>query len=282
MCRPVCHSVSVIIFLALSLHVCSKSLHEPKTAPFTSASIEALLEDDIVLDPPQMVPGHHLRSRRSAISDHNKLWPDGKVHYEIEASFGPMSRNMLKRVMRDFENRTCIRFVERNHEKDYVKFSSSSRGCSSRVGRSGGQQTINLSRGCRTPGRFEHEIMHVLGFIHEQSRPDRDKYIRLAYPNIKDGYLRNFKKYNVEEIDTLDEEFDFSSIMLYRNQAFSKNGKDTIVPLDDATLRFGQRVEFSREDVRKINKLYKCEKYLKNPNYDGLIKENHGRGLLKD
>ena len=32
-----------------------------------------------------------------------------------------------------------------------------------------------------------HEIMHAIGFLHEQSRPDRDQHIEVLYQNIKSG-----------------------------------------------------------------------------------------------
>merc|ERR1712226_386206 len=129
--------------------------------------------------------------------------------------------------MKQFELRTCIRFKERTHEKDYVLFSSEQNVCSSSIGRVGGEQTIHLGEGCISQGRYEHEIMHALGFIHEHSRPDRDKYITINFKNIKDKYVVDFVKYSYDEIDYLQEEFNFNSVMLYRNKAFSKNGKDT-------------------------------------------------------
>ena len=52
------------------------------------------------------------------------------------------------------------------------------------IGRQGGRQQVSLGNGCGTTGVAIHEMMHALGFFHEQSRRDRDGYIRIEWNNI--------------------------------------------------------------------------------------------------
>ncbi len=63
--------------------------------------------------------------------------------------------------------------------------------CSSAVGErsSPGFQTINIGRGCNFISIVLHEIMHAIGFWHEQSRPDRDEYVEILWENIKSGII---------------------------------------------------------------------------------------------
>ncbi|KAF4528649.1 hypothetical protein B566_EDAN017226, partial [Ephemera danica] len=94
----------------------------------------------------------------------------------------------------------CMSFVNRTTETDYLVFGNTPTGCWSNLGRQGGAQVINLqspagcaitlmrfSQGVLMVGTAIHEIMHALGFLHEQTRPDRNSYINVLWTNIIPG-----------------------------------------------------------------------------------------------
>ncbi|MEQ2194949.1 hypothetical protein XENOCAPTIV_005158 [Xenoophorus captivus] len=87
--------------------------------------------------------------------------------------------------------------------------------CYSYVGRQGGGQTVSLSRqGCLYHGTVQHELLHALGFNHEQTRSDRDNHIKVHWNNIIEGMEYNFYK-----IDTLNQgtPYDYNSVMQYES-----------------------------------------------------------------
>ena len=203
---------------------------------------------------------------------YNLKWPNGIVYYTTDHTFSIWHRLILAKTIHQFERRTCIRFKLRTNQPDYIVFSSRRKGCFSTVGRTGGRQYVNLEQNCIRMGTFEHEILHALGMIHEHSRPDRDNFIKVKYENVKSEDLNNFLKYPFYEIDNLKEDFNFASVMMYPNKAFTKNGRNTIISRRNPYLKFGQRRQLSVGDVRAVNRLYKCHHYLEVPDYTGLVK----------
>lgn len=56
-----------------------------------------------------------------------------------------------------------------------------------------GPQDLSLEiPGCIHNSVALHELLHALGFAHEQTRPDRDQYVRIFHENILSGSIPIF------------------------------------------------------------------------------------------
>ncbi|XP_059209597.1 high choriolytic enzyme 1-like [Centropristis striata] len=187
-------------------------------------------------------------------------WPkDGryvKIPITISSRYTGAERNFIIRSLVTFYRSTCIRFYWRQSwQSSYIHFFSG-KGCYSSLGRQGGQQMISLkSNGCLFTGTVQHEVLHALGFHHEQVRSDRDKYIQILTKNIRQGKEHNFVKVATNNLDT---PYDFQSVMHYSKFAFSRNGSPTIVSKTGGD--FGRATEMSANDIARINRLYQCRR----------------------
>lgn len=91
------------------------------------------------------------------------------------------------------------------------------------------------------------------------NRPDRDRYVNIAWRNIQPSFFREFAKVNPSIFSNLGTPYDFNSIMHYNSLAFTKNGHRTIIPKESShTDVIGQRFKLSEGDIKRINIKYKC------------------------
>uniref|UniRef100_A0A4W4FT73 Metalloendopeptidase n=1 Tax=Electrophorus electricus TaxID=8005 RepID=A0A4W4FT73_ELEEL len=195
-------------------------------------------------------------SRGCKWSKHKK----GKVYvpYSISNQYSIREKQIIQGALYSFANTTCIRFIPRYRQQDYLHIKSES-GCYSFVGRRGGEQVVSLQRfGCVYHGVVQHELLHALGFKHEQTRSDRDVHVRILYQNIihgstKLGMEHNFQKFQTNNLGT---PYDYNSIMHYGRYAFSKNTEPTIIPIPNNNVAIGRATEMSRVDFQRVNKLY--------------------------
>ncbi|KAM3621248.1 uncharacterized protein V6R79_008419 [Siganus canaliculatus] len=204
------------------------------------------------------------RTKRSAKVCSDCRWSKSgqtvQVPYTINESFSEGEKSEIEDAIQTFHLSTCVRFVPRNCQDNYINIEKGTNetGCSSYVGRIGGSQSLYLGSQCVQNGIIQHELIHALGFRHEQSRSDRDIYVNINYENIEDGKQDNFVQH---ETNNLNVAYDYSSVMHYGAKAFSKNGEDTITP-QTPSVQIGQRIEMSESDILKINRLYDCRNYL--------------------
>ncbi len=111
-----------------------------------------------------------------------------------------------------------------------------------------------------------HELMHAVGFWHEQSRPDRDEYILINWSNVMDGYENEFRS-RTDSIDMMNLGYDYASIMHYRFNTFAKDlSIPTMTPLDPNVNMYslGTRNDLSPLDILKVWKYYQCFNYNNN------------------
>lgn len=144
---------------------------------------------------------------------------------------------------------------------------------------------------------IEHELLHALGFYHEQSRPDRDDYVNIwldqvipgmffsynpfyfcfylfkmlsSYKplttiitlssSLTTGYEHNFNKYDDNYITDQNTAYDYESIMHYRPFSFNRNETSPTITtkIPEFYNIIGQYLDFSKMDTLRLNRMYNC------------------------
>ncbi len=209
-----------------------------------------------------------------AASTNGKLWPNKVIRYEIATTQDLV--DTIYDAMEKWEDETCLRFrPRRSFDQDYVNFTTenvcSDLGacCSDSVGRKGGEQKVSLNRSyCNNKGIIMHLIGHVIGFWHEESRPDRDSYVLVNYDNIQPGALDHFQKRNDLDVDYQGVGYDYGSIMHLPLTVFANCHYPPVCPtmeIADTNLytsqsspSIGQISQISKHDSEQAKRLYNC------------------------
>ncbi|XP_030238662.1 seminal metalloprotease 1-like [Drosophila navojoa] len=202
-----------------------------------------------------------LSKDRNGLISETYRWPNGTVYYYFNSDIDQEQRNLIQQAFRTIESVSCVVFKEATRDQPgYLNITSDKVGCFAEVGYLGRPQELNLMKNdCFSLGIIVHEVLHSLGFHHQQCTWNRDEYVRIHLENVKKGLEYNFHKYNKDTVDNFGEEYDYGSIMHYKSNAFSKNDKPTIVPLIKGYEKLiGTRLQLSLTDIRKLNAMYKC------------------------
>lgn len=218
----------------------------------------AIYQGDVVLEKvlPAMDPNQvHRNGFGTAYPSY--LWPKVGTEYQIPYIITTSGDN-LSAALTAFNNTFAgfIQFVARGTQADYVNFdfgSGTNGQCEvSGVGHVGGEQTVGGASNCSF-GTLLHEMGHVVGLWHEQSRPDRNTYVSFNYQNVIKGSASNFAilSDNAQTVGF----YDYASVMHYIPFAFSRNGGPVLESIP-AGILLSNEVGYTAADVDTIDRLY--------------------------
>ncbi|MCM2324201.1 MAG: M12 family metallopeptidase [Oligoflexia bacterium] len=185
-----------------------------------------------------------------------RLWDRPEIPYAISPTLPNPER--VHQAIDYFNRHTPVSWVPLQGHPDAVIFEAGEEHCYSYLGRLGGAQPIRLSVACQWP-QIVHEMMHALGFVHEQSRGDRDQFVEVLWENIQDEYRNQYAIVPDSFMEAQrDTPFDYRSAMLYSPTTFaarpgaptlrSRHGSDEVRPVTEG---------LSPGDIQRLKRLYR-------------------------
>jgi len=195
-----------------------------------------------------------------------RSWPNGIVPFRLH-NFNISERLVIQRAMKEIEMNSCVRFVyqgpfdprytDLHSLKIYKK--NENRCYANGIGKNSWHgNEIHLGPRCIDNRTVLHELMHVLGFNHEHERPDRDRYIKVYWENVKSNYESQFRR--DYDIDDLGLEYDYCSVLHYHQYAAAKDPYQfAIQQLESPQIsgcKIGEYHRLSELDKVKIQRIY--------------------------
>jgi len=183
-------------------------------------------------------------------------WPKGIIPYHIDCSLKNMPRALaaIDAAIEEWQKTTCIKFVKRSAEKDYLVFLRDS-GCWSSQGKINGPSLISVGLGCEFRNVISHLIGHVVGLWHPHNRIDRNDYIEVFWQNI-DAVARS-AFITVYDTDGSSGPYEYGSIMHFPWDALTNTGHRTMLALQRVNEKPYSKI--SPLDALQVSVLYNCK-----------------------
>jgi len=167
------------------------------------------------------------------VADLGSLWPGGVVYYDdggcIVGNTCPNLAQAVNTFNTDFAG--TVQWTEWTTQATYVVITLSGTGGRGDVDTIGypptpGPVTMNCNTDCNI-ATLLHEMGHIVGLYHEQTRTDRDSYVTMYYNNVvKSTWVNNFA-INLQNQQLLTA-YDYASVMQYPPFVYSSNGGPVI------------------------------------------------------
>ncbi|KAL1771248.1 meprin A subunit alpha [Sigmodon hispidus] len=254
--RPAC----VLLLILFSAHIVAVSIKRLSNEHDHNIDVEQKDISEINLAAGlNLFQGDILLPRtRNALRDPTSRWKL-PIPYILADNLGLNAKGAILKTFEMFRLKTCVDFKPYEGESSYIIFQKFS-GCWSMVGDQHVGQNLSIGDRCDYKAIIQHELLHALGFYHEQSRTDRDDYVNIWWDAILEDYEHNFFVYDDNTITDLNTPYDYESVMHYRPFSFNKN--ESIPTITTKIPEFndiiGQRLDFSPIDLERVNRMYNC------------------------
>ncbi|MCM2352742.1 MAG: M12 family metallopeptidase [Pseudobdellovibrio sp.] len=186
-------------------------------------------------------------------------WQNGIVPVEFDKTISKDYRSRFMaacKVWSDAANVHCR--LRKSTDANYLFVTDKNSRCWTDVGSGSGRREFNFSFDwCWEKTKLIHELGHVLGFMHEHQRPDRDKYLKVNLANAGE-YAFAYEKLSFGPLDK-STPYDFMSIMHYWNAAYSVNGQPIMVPrpgYEKYTNTMGTSKNLTKGDRDLVRRVY--------------------------
>ncbi|XP_063078231.1 meprin A subunit alpha-like [Engraulis encrasicolus] len=217
--------------------------------PFINQGLKSPLVHGDIASPPG----------RNALVDKAYRWKF-PIPYILTNALDLNAKGVIHQAFETYRLKSCVDFRPfEEGDKSFIKFEKLD-GCWSMVGDLREGQQLSLGPGCDYKGTIMHELLHALGFYHEQSRTDRDDYINIHWDQIEPGLEHAFDKYDDTFITDQNTAYDYESIMHYGPYSFNVDPNYPTMTAKDPekTKLLGQYNDFSDSDLLRLNRMYNC------------------------
>ncbi|ESO93105.1 hypothetical protein LOTGIDRAFT_232838 [Lottia gigantea] len=220
---------------------------------------EIIYNEEPMPEPPsdEREESNHERKKRY-IKTSTTLWPNNEIIYSYTPSDYSTagSRSAIEFSIGYLRDRTCLKFTEvdqKNYSAPHVRFVRQN-GCQADLGYNPNRDT---TCSCCSKGTCYHEMLHVLGFMHEHQRPERDRYIEIDYLVIDPVKWSQFVMLSENEVSYTDKDiYKVGSTMHYSGWAFQKDHFGSAIKTVNDDYQMAEDFYYP---IREANIRYKCQ-----------------------